>query len=126
MTPASARLVTVKEGAPLEEAMRLMHKHRLERVLVVNGDFSTCAVLITVKDILKSSEHPKRMQGRVGADCAFGAAIGVGEGTRRARPPTLVEAGVDVLVVDTRARPRPRACSTGFKWVKTQFSRRSR
>ena len=56
MTPRES-LITVSEGAPLEEAKALMHKHRLERVLVVNGKFELRG-LITVKDILKSSEHP--------------------------------------------------------------------
>src|SRR5574339_757204 len=56
MTPRD-RLVTVREGAPREEALALMHKHRLERVLVVNDNFELRG-LITVKDILKSSEHP--------------------------------------------------------------------
>ena len=65
MTPRE-KLVTVREGAPREEALALMHKHRLERVLVVNKNFELRG-LITVKDILKSSEHPQRVQGRAGA-----------------------------------------------------------
>jgi IMP dehydrogenase len=116
MTPR-ARLVTVKEGAPLEEAMQLMHKHRLERVLVVNGDFHLRG-LITVKDILKSSEHPnacKDEQGRL----RIGAAIGVGEGTEE-RATTLVEAGVDVLVVDT-AHGHAQGVLDRVKWVKRNF-----
>src|ERR1035437_9515760 len=56
MTPRG-RLITVKEGTSLEEAKALMHKHRLERVLVINGDFELRG-LVTVKDILKSTEHP--------------------------------------------------------------------
>ncbi|HQR54071.1 MAG TPA: IMP dehydrogenase [Burkholderiales bacterium] len=97
MTPRD-RLVTVREGANRDEAMALMHRHRLERVLVVNGDFELRG-LITVKDILKSSEHPlasKDQHGRL----RVGAAIGVGEGTEE-RAAALAEAGVDVLVVDT-------------------------
>ena len=116
MTPR-ARLVTVKEGAPLEEAMQLMHKHRLERVLVVNGDFHLRG-LITVKDILKSSEHPnacKDEQGRL----RIGAAIGVGEGTEE-RATALVEAGVDVLVVDT-AHGHAQGVLDRVKWVKRNF-----
>ena len=62
MTPRD-RLVTVREGASREEAMALMHKHRLERVLVVNKNFELRG-LITVKDILKSTEHPLRLQGQ--------------------------------------------------------------
>ncbi len=78
MTPRE-KLVTVKEGASLEEAKALMHRHRLERVLVINGDWQLRG-LMTVKDILKSSEHPnasKDQQGRL----RVGAAVGVGEGT---------------------------------------------
>ena len=78
MTPRE-RLVTVKEGAALEEARELMHAHRLERVLVVNDDFELKG-LMTVKDIVKTSEKPfanKDEQGRLRA----GAAVGVGEGT---------------------------------------------
>ena len=97
MTPRD-RLVTVREGASLDEAQALMHKHRLERVLVVNADFSLRG-LITVKDILKSSEHPDACKDEQG-QLRVGAAIGVGEGTDE-RAEMLVEAGVDVLVVDT-------------------------
>ena len=118
MTPR-ARLVTVKEGAPLEEAMRLMHKHRLERVLVVNGDFHLRG-LITVKDILKSSEHPHACKDELGR-LRVGAAIGVGEGTEE-RATALVEAGVDVLVVDT-AHGHAQGVLDRVKWVKRNFPR---
>ena len=64
MTPRS-RLVTVREGAAREEAMALMHKHRLERVLVVNKNFELRG-LITVKDIQKSTEHPHACKDRFG------------------------------------------------------------
>ena len=97
MTPRD-RLVTVKEGASLEQAQALMHKHRLERVLVVNDDFELRG-LITVKDILKSSEYPNACKDSLGR-LRVGAAIGVGEGTEE-RAEALAEAGVDVLVVDT-------------------------
>jgi IMP dehydrogenase len=116
MTPR-ARLVTVKEGAPLEEAMQLMHKHRLERVLVVNGDFHLRG-LITVKDILKSSEHPNACKDELGR-LRVGAAIGVGEGTEE-RATALVEAGVDVLVVDT-AHGHAQGVLDRVKWVKRNF-----
>ena len=118
MTPR-ARLVTVKEGAPLEEAMRLMHKHRLERVLVVNGDFHLRG-LITVKDILKSSEHPNACKDELGR-LRVGAAIGVGEGTEE-RATALVEAGVDVLIVDT-AHGHAQGVLDRVKWVKHNFPR---
>jgi len=97
MTPRD-RLVTVREGASLEEAKALMHKHRLERVLVL-GNGHELLGLMTVKDILKSSEHPHACKDQLGRLRA-GAAIGVGEGTDE-RVALLVEAGVDVLVVDT-------------------------
>jgi IMP dehydrogenase len=113
-----ARLVTVKEGAPLEEAMQLMHKHRLERVLVVNGDFHLRG-LITVKDILKSSEHPNACKDELGR-LRVGAAIGVGEGTEE-RATALVEAGVDVLVVDT-AHGHAQGVLDRVRWVKRTFA----
>ena len=116
MTPRD-RLVTVKEGAPLEEAMRLMHKHRLERVLVVNGDFHLRG-LVTVKDILKSSEHPNACKDELGR-LRVGAAIGVGEGTDE-RAGALVEAGVDVLVVDT-AHGHSQGVLDRVRWVKRNF-----
>ena len=97
MTPRE-RLVTVREGASLEEAKALMHKHRLERVLVLGSNHELLG-LMTVKDILKSSEHPHACKDQLGRLRA-GAAIGVGEGTDE-RIALLVEAGVDVLVVDT-------------------------
>ena len=97
MTPRD-RLVTVREGAPREEALALMHKHRLERVLVVDKDFELRG-LITVKDILKSSEHPIACKDNLGR-LRVGAAVGVGEGTDE-RVEALIEAGVDVIVVDT-------------------------
>ena len=87
MTPRE-RLVTVREGATLEEAQALMHKHRLERVLVIDGEFELRG-LITVKDILKSTEHPNACKDNLGR-LRVGAAIGVGEGTEE-RAEVLVE-----------------------------------
>ncbi|HEY3461408.1 MAG TPA: IMP dehydrogenase [Casimicrobiaceae bacterium] len=97
MTPAS-RLVTVPEGTDLETAKSLMHRHRLERVLVIDRN-QELRGLITVKDILKSHEHPiasKDEHGRL----RVGAAVGTGDDTD-ARVEALVAAGVDVIVVDT-------------------------
>jgi IMP dehydrogenase len=116
MTPRD-KLVTVREGATLEEAKALMHRHRLERVLVINGDWELRG-LITVKDILKSSEHPsacKDQQGRL----RVGAAVGVGEGTEE-RVDRLVEAGVDVLVVDT-AHGHSQGVLDRVEWVKKRY-----
>jgi len=92
------RLVTVREGTDLEQAKALMHQHRLERVLVVNGDMELRG-LITVKDILKSTEHPLASKDDLGRLRA-GAAVGTGGDTEE-RVEALAAAGVDVIVVDT-------------------------
>ena len=116
MTPKE-RLVTVKEGTSIDEARRLMHEHRLERVLVVNDAFQLKG-LITVKDIIKTSEHPnaaKDEQGRL----IVGAAVGTGEGTEE-RVALLAEAGVDAIVVDT-AHGHSQGVLNRVKWVKQNF-----
>ena len=97
MTPAE-RLITIKEGATLDDAKKLMHEHRLERVLVVDDNFHLRG-LMTVKDIIKATEHPYASKDKHGKLLA-GAAVGVGAGTEE-RVELLVDAGVDVLVVDT-------------------------
>jgi len=116
MTPRE-RLVTVKEGVSSEDAMRLLHQHRLERVLVVNENFELRG-LITVKDILKSSEHPHASKDHLGR-LRVGAAVGVGEGTEE-RVELLVEAGVDVLVVDT-AHGHSQGVLDRVRWIKRKF-----
>ena len=113
MTPRE-RLVTVREGAPREEALALMHKHRLERVLVVNDKFELRG-LITVKDILKSSEHPSASKDDLGR-LRVGAAVGVGEGTEE-RVEALLEAAVDVIVVDT-AHGHSEGVLNRVRWIK--------
>lgn len=116
MTPRE-RLVTVKEGASLEEATKLLHKHRLERVLVINDNFELKG-LITVKDIQKATEHPlasKDDQGRL----RVGAAVGVGAENDE-RIELLVAAGVDVVVVDT-AHGHSRGVLKRVEWVKKRF-----
>ena len=116
MTPRS-KLVTVREGAAKEDVIRLLHQHRLERVLVVD-DNDTLKGLITVKDIQKSTDHPnacKDAQGRL----RVGAAVGVGEGTEE-RVAALAEAGVDVIVVDT-AHGHSQGVLDRVKWVKKNF-----
>ena len=116
MTPRE-RLIYVKEGASPEEARALLHKHRLERVLVVNDSFALRG-LVTVKDILKATEHPlasKDEQGKLWV----GAAVGVGEGTEE-RVEHLVEAGVDVIVVDT-AHGHAQGVLDRVRWVKRNF-----
>ncbi|MDO8292702.1 MAG: IMP dehydrogenase, partial [Gallionella sp.] len=116
MTPRE-RLITVKENTSLDEARSLMHKHRIERVLVVNDAFELCG-LMTVKDILKSSEHPLACKDSLGRLRA-GAAVGVGEGTEE-RVALLAEAGVDVIVVDT-AHGHSQGVLDRVKWVKDNF-----
>jgi IMP dehydrogenase len=116
MTPAD-RLVTVMEGATLEEATGLLHKHRLERVLVMN-EARELKGLITVKDILKSSEHPSACKDQFGR-LRVGAAIGVGEGTDE-RVEALVEAGADVIVVDT-AHGHAQGVIDRVNWVKRRY-----
>src|SRR5205809_4065158 len=116
MTP-QRKLVTVREGASREEARALMHRHRLERVLVIDDEFHLMG-LVTVKDILKESEHPnacKDAQGKL----RVGAAVGVGEGTDE-RVAALVEAGADVLVVDT-AHGHAQGVLDRVKWIKKKF-----
>ena len=97
MTPRE-RLVTVREGADRGEVIGLLHQHRIEKVLVVNGGFELKG-LITVKDIQKAKDFPNASRDDHGR-LRVGAAVGVGEGTDE-RVAALVEAGVDVLVVDT-------------------------
>ncbi len=116
MTPRE-RLVTVKEGVSIEDATRLLHQHRLERVLVVNENFELRG-LITVKDILKSSEHPNASKDALGR-LRVGAAVGVGEGTEE-RVELLLEAGVDVLVVDT-AHGHSQGVLDRVRWIKRKF-----
>ena len=111
------RLITIREGEDLETAKALMHKHRLERVLVVD-DAMELKGLVTVRDMLKSTEHPnacKDEQGRL----LVGAAVGVGAGTEN-RIERLVDAGVDVLVVDT-AHGHSQGVLDRLRWVKTNY-----
>ena len=116
MTPKE-RLIYVKDGANREEAKALLHKHRLERVLVVNDAFELRG-LITVKDILKSSEHPNACRDQQGK-LRVGAAVGVGEGTEE-RVAALVEAGVDVIVVDT-AHGHAQGVLDRVRWAKRRY-----
>ena len=116
MTPRE-RLVTVREGATLDEAKALMHRHRLERVLVVNDAFELRG-LMTVKDILKRTEHPNASKDEFGK-LRVGAAVGVGPDTDE-RVEGLVKAGVDVIVVDT-AHGHSRGVLDRIRWVKRNF-----
>ncbi|MCG8392650.1 MAG: IMP dehydrogenase, partial [Pseudomonadales bacterium] len=111
------RLVTVQEGATADEVQLLLHKHRIEKVLVVN-ETGELRGMITVKDIEKAAKYPnacKDSQGRL----RVGAAVGTGEGTDE-RVTALVEAGVDVIVVDT-AHGHSQGVIDRVAWVKKHF-----
>ena len=118
MTPRE-RLVTVNEKASKEEVMRLLHQFRLERLLVIDNN-DQLKGLITVKDIQKSSDHPfasKDNKERL----IVGAAVGVGADTE-ARVEQLVDAGVDVIVVDT-AHGHSQGVIDRVNWIKKNFSK---
>jgi len=97
MTPRE-RLVTVREGSPKEDVLMLLHKHRIEKVLVVGDDFQLKG-MITVKDFQKATEFPRACKDERGA-LRVGAAVGTGADTLD-RVAALRESGVDVIVVDT-------------------------
>ncbi|MGB5306811.1 MAG: IMP dehydrogenase [Gammaproteobacteria bacterium] len=116
MTPRD-RLVTVGEGAAKEEVIALLHKHRIERVLVVDGDFRLSG-MITVKDIQKSTDYPnacKDDQGRL----RVGAAVGTG-GDSEQRIEALVHADVDVIIIDT-AHGHSQGVLDRVRWVKQHY-----
>jgi IMP dehydrogenase len=116
MTPA-AKLITVKEGASLEEAKALMHQHKLERVVVVNDAFELRG-LMTVKDITKQTSFPNAARDSQGK-LRVGAAVGFGEDTEE-RVTLLVKAGVDVLIVDT-AHGHSAGVLERVRWIKQKF-----
>jgi IMP dehydrogenase len=111
------RLVTVPEGTDLERAKELMHRHRLERVLVVNDNMELRG-LITVKDILKSTEHPHASKDALGRLRA-GAAVGTAGDTEE-RVEALAAAGADVIVVDT-SHGHSQGVLDRVAWVKKRF-----
>ena len=110
-------LVTVREGASREEIRSLLHKHRIEKLLVVNEAFCLRG-LITVKDIQKAKENPYACKD-ASEQLRVGAAVGVGEGTDE-RVEALVDAGVDVIIVDT-AHGHSQGVLDRVKWIKKQF-----
>ncbi len=116
MTPKS-RLITVKEGASSEEIQRLLHKHRIEKLLVVNDDFCLRG-LITVKDIQKAKDHPNASKDNA-EQLRVGAAVGLAAGTDE-RITALAHAGVDVIVVDT-AHGHSKNVLEQVKWIKQHF-----
>jgi IMP dehydrogenase len=116
MTPRE-RLVTVRESASLDEGKALMHRHKLERVLVVNDAFELRG-LMTVKDITKQTSFPNAARDQHGK-LRVGAAVGVGEGTEE-RVEALSAAGVDAIVVDT-AHGHSAGVIERVRWVKRNF-----
>ena len=116
MTPRE-RLVWVREGASLEEGKALMHRHRLERVLVVSENFELRG-LMTVKDITKQTNFPNAARDASGR-LRVGAAVGVGPGTEE-RVELLVKAGADAIVVDT-AHGHSQGVIERVRWVKRNF-----
>jgi len=116
MTPKD-KLVTVKEGAPREEVLGLLHTHRIEKVLVVNDDFELRG-MITVKDIQKAKDNPNACRDEQ-ERLRVGAAVGTGAGTAE-RVAALAAAGVDVVVVDT-AHGHSQGVLDRVAWVKKNF-----
>ncbi len=116
MTPRD-KLVVVPEGATIEDGKALMHRHKLERVLVVNDAFELRG-LMTVKDITKQTNFPNAARD-VHGKLRAGAAVGVGDGTEE-RVELLVRAGVDVLVVDT-AHGHSAGVIERVRWVKRHY-----
>jgi IMP dehydrogenase len=117
MTPRE-RLITVREGATLDEGKTLMHRHKLERVLVVNDAFELRG-LMTVKDITKQTSFPNAARDQHGK-LRVGAAVGVGDGTEE-RVEALAAAGVDAIVVDT-AHGHSAGVIERVRWVKRNFA----
>lgn len=111
------KLITVDERATSEDAITLMHQHRIERVLVVDDEFHLKG-LITVKDILMSSEYPIAAKDTQGS-LYVGAAVGTGEDTDK-RVEALVASGVDVIVVDT-AHGHSQGVIDRVSWVKKNY-----
>jgi IMP dehydrogenase len=116
MTPRE-RLITVNERATIEDGKAVMHRHKLERVLVVTDDFELRG-LMTVKDITKQTSFPLAARDQLGK-LRVGAAVGVAEGTEE-RVELLVRAGVDVLVVDT-AHGHSGGVIDRVRWVKRHY-----
>ncbi|MDX1901365.1 MAG: IMP dehydrogenase [Gammaproteobacteria bacterium] len=116
MTP-KARLVTVKENTDRETVRGLLHKHRIEKVLVVNDAFELCG-MITVRDILKEEEKPHACKDAAG-QLRVGAAVGAGVDSQE-RVAALIAAGADVLVVDT-AHGHSLGVIEQVRWIRQQY-----
>ena len=116
MTPKE-RLVTVKEGAGREEISQLLHQHRIEKLLVVNDNFQLRG-MITVKDIQKATDNPNACKDEY-QRLRVGAAVGTGEDSK-ARIAALVNANVDVIVVDT-AHGHAQGVLEQIRWIKQHY-----
>ena len=116
MTPKD-RLVTVKEGTPPEQVKHVLHENRIEKVLVVNDDFQLCG-MITVKDLDLAQRFPNACKDESG-QLRVGAAVGVGGDTEE-RVASLIEAGVDVIIVDT-AHGHSKNVLDRVSWIKKHF-----
>lgn len=116
MTPKE-RLVTVKEGATMDDIIALFKAHRLEKLPMVNTDYQLTG-LVTVKDLQKAKDKPHACKDNLGR-LRVGAAVGTAKDTRD-RAAQLVEAGVDVLIVDT-AHGHSQGVIEGVKWLKSQY-----
>ncbi|ORU90681.1 MAG: IMP dehydrogenase [Cycloclasticus sp. symbiont of Poecilosclerida sp. M] len=116
MTPKE-KLVTVREGASKESVIELLHEHRIEKVLIINKAFQLRG-MITVKDIQKAKDYPQACKDSQ-ARLRVGAAVGTGEGTDE-RIDALVNAGVDVVIIDT-AHGHSQGVLDRVKWVKKSY-----
>ncbi|MDQ7912696.1 IMP dehydrogenase [Pseudomonas sp. 102515] len=116
MTPKD-RLVTVREGADKQEVRELLHKHRIEKVLIVDAAFALKGMM-TVKDIEKAKAYPNASKDDAGS-LRVGAAVGTGAETPE-RVAALVAAGVDVIVVDT-AHGHSKGVIERVRWVKQTY-----
>lgn len=116
MTPKE-RLVTIKENASQAEAIKLLHEHRIEKILVINDDFHLRG-MITVKDIQKAKDYPRACKDNL-ERLRVGAAVGTGPGTEE-RVEALVNANVDVIIVDT-AHGHSQGVLDRVRWIKQRY-----
>ena len=116
MTP-KARLVTAPEGTDFQEITHLLHEHRIEKVLLVNDDFELTG-MVTVKDIAKAQAFPMACKDELG-QLRVGASVGTSADTDE-RVAALIEAGVDLVVVDT-AHGHTQGVLDRVKWIKTRY-----
>ncbi|MCU0663940.1 MAG: IMP dehydrogenase [Myxococcota bacterium] len=114
----TTKLITAREHLPPEECKRLLHQHRIEKLIVVDSE-GLLAGLITIKDLLKAEQNPNAAKDHLGR-LLVGAAVGVLEGDRKVRVPALLEQGCDVLVVDT-AHGHTKAVLDTVKFIKAEY-----